>query len=128
MKQYHQHYKNTTTDVNRSTKTIVKQVPQEPSASARAPFLLGVHLDTHISSQPDPYNDLDRFLTQSFKEYEKWLNDTELKHAQMAYHYRGTYQPTVFPPNFVQTKTPQPIETQIPIKPLPTKAWKPLHD
>lgn len=57
---------------------------------------LGGSSQTHISTTPihDVDDVLNDFLQNAFNEWEKWLNDYELRASQRAYRYRLPFTPT----------------------------------
>jgi hypothetical protein len=90
MKQYTKHYPDTRTDVNNHRPLLTSQpIPTAKRATAGG-LSLGGLLKTHVRNTEDETN----FLDISFKEWEQWLNDRELRLSQLAYNYRSTFHPT----------------------------------
>lgn len=75
-----------------------------PSAPAQVAFSVQDtskhtrYLIEHSLSIIEKHEEISNFLDNAYKEYEKWINETEYRTAKLAIHYKKRYQPTDFTP------------------------------
>lgn len=92
MKQYPKPLPNTSDNEQYPVVLRKKRFEETAKRATAGGFLIGGLLKPHIRNEKT--EKADDFLDISFKEWEKWLNDRELKIAQLAYNYRSTFHPT----------------------------------
>jgi len=76
---------------------LIRRSSKEPSDRAGSRFYTVGLIETHVLELKSPILEkADDFLDVSFQEWQKWLNDIELRHSQIRYKYRSIFTPTDF--------------------------------